>query len=132
DLEQSAAGQLFLHHAEHVILGRPLTQAERPHVARICRLVEGLPLALVLAASWLRTLPCAAIADQLEIGLDLLTTTGRNLPPRQRDMGAVLAWSWQQLGLANQSVLRRLAFFRSGFNLEEARTTAGASRPQSH
>jgi predicted ATPase len=54
----------------------------------------------------------------------------RNLPARQRDMRAVLAWSWQQLGLANQSVLRRLAEFRSDFNLEEARKLAGASRWQ--
>jgi DNA-binding SARP family transcriptional activator/predicted ATPase len=130
ELEQSAASQLFLHHAQHDILGRQLTQAERPHVVRICRLVEGLPLALVLAASWLRTLPCAAIADELETGLNLLTTTARNLPARQRDMRAVLAWSWQQLGLANQSVLGRLAGFRSGFNIEEAREMAGASRRQ--
>ena len=130
EVEQAAASQLFLHHAQHAILGRPLTQAERPHVVRICRLVEGLPLALVLAASWLRTLPCAAIADELEIGLSLLTTTAHNLPARQRDMRAVLAWSWQQLGFANQSVLGRLAGLRSGFNLEEARTLAGASRWQ--
>jgi predicted ATPase len=130
ELEQSAASQLFLHHAQHAILGRPLTQAERPHVVRICRLVEGLPLALMLAASWLRTLPCAAIADELELGLNLLTTTARNLPARQRDMRAVLAWSWQQLGHANQSVLGRLAGLRSGFNLEEARKMAGASRWQ--
>jgi predicted ATPase len=130
EVEQAAASQLFLHHAQHAILGRPLTQAERPHVVRICRLVEGLPLALVLAASWLRTLPCAAIADELEVGLNLLTTTAHNLPARQRDMRAVLAWSWQQLGRANQSVLGRLAGLRSGFNLEEARTLAGASRWQ--
>jgi hypothetical protein len=66
----------------------------------------------------------------LEIGLSLLTTTARNLPARQRDMQAVLAWSWQQLGFANQSVLGRLAEFRSEFTIEEARKLAGASRRQ--
>jgi DNA-binding SARP family transcriptional activator/predicted ATPase len=130
ELEQSGASRLFLYHARHVLSIRPLAQAERPHVMRICRLVEGLPLALVLAASWLRTLPCAAIADELENELSLLTTTAGNLPARQRDMRTVLAWSWQQLGCANQSVLARLAGFRGGFTLEEARKIAGASRWQ--
>ena len=71
--------------------------ADLAHVARICRLVEGMPLAILLAASWMDVLSPAEIADEIERGLDFLEADLRDLPARHRSMGAVFDVSWKLL-----------------------------------
>jgi predicted ATPase len=88
DLPGSGAGQLFLERARAARLQSPPGLDDYPHIVRICRLVNGLPLAIVLAAGRLRALDCAAIADELAHGLDLLVSDEADVPARQRRLDA--------------------------------------------
>lgn len=103
--------------------------AERQYVVRICRLVDGMPLALELAAGWLKSLPCQQIADEIERGLDILTATNQTISLRHRSIYAVLEQSWQLLAAEEQQILLRLAIFRGGFTGEAALAVANASLP---
>lgn len=96
-------------------------------VLRICHLVDGMPLALELAAAWIKVLPCARIADEIEQNLDILTTRHQNIPSRHRSMRAVLEQSWQLLTTEEQVILQRLSIFQRGFTQAAAQTIAGAS-----
>jgi predicted ATPase/DNA-binding SARP family transcriptional activator len=123
-----AAGQLFMRSAQRV---QPAftAQGQEEQIAAICRLVEGMPLALELAASWIRVMPCAAIVQQIAASLDFLTTDLRNLPERHRSLRALFAQSWRLLSPAEQRVLRRVSLFRGGWTLEEAVAIAEATLP---
>ncbi|HMN30550.1 MAG TPA: hypothetical protein PKE45_20535, partial [Caldilineaceae bacterium] len=105
-------------------------EREQAHVVRICRLVDGMPLALELAAGWLTVLSCAQIADELERSLDLLTARPQNLPHHHDSLYAVLDQSWQFLTEAEQALLRRLAVFHGGFSQQAASEVANASLPR--
>src|SRR5690606_9291112 len=72
-------------------------------IVRICRLVAGMPLAIELAAAWVRTLPCDAIADEIEQSLDILETRDRNVPERHRSLRATLDYSWRLLSADEQA-----------------------------
>lgn len=122
------AVNLFVQRARHVQMDFSI-ETERAHVMRICRLVDGVPLALELAAAWLKVLPCRQIADEIERGLDILTARHQNIPARHRSMYVVLEQSWQLLSAAEQQVLKQLAVFRGGFTQDAALTVAGASLP---
>ena len=84
-------------------------------IVHICRLVDGLPLAIELAASWLKVLSCADIVREIGGGIDILVTRHQNVPPRHRSMRAVLDYSWQLLSDNAQRALRRIAVFHGGF-----------------
>lgn len=96
-------------------------------VAQICRMVGGLPLALELAATWLRTLSCAQIAQELDKGVALLRANLLDIPARHRDMRMVFEQSWQRLTPDEAAVMARLALFRGGFILAAAEAVAGSS-----
>ncbi len=96
-----------------------------PEIVRICRLVDGMPLGIELAASWLKVLTCAQIAGEIAANLDILVTRHQNVPARHRSMRVVLEQSWALLDAAAQGVLQRLAIFRGGF-LQDAAAVAGA------
>ncbi len=98
-----------------------------PAVARICKLVEGLPLAIELAASWAHHMPCDRIATQVQHDLDFLSTNLRDVPERHRSARALFEHSWRLLSEAEQSVLRKLSVFRGGFDADAATHIAGAS-----
>ncbi|MBE2220883.1 MAG: helix-turn-helix domain-containing protein [Anaerolineae bacterium] len=100
---------------------------EETAVRHICQLVENLPLAVELAASWTPFLTCAQIAEHIQNGLDILATTVRNIPARHRSMQAVFATSWQLLTKMEQDALMRLSVFRGGWRVEEATAVAGAN-----
>ena len=106
-----------------------LTAANRDVVMRICRLLEGMPLGIELAATWARVLACTEIVAELERGLDFLQASTRDLPARHRSMRAVFEHSWQLLQAEEQRVLRRLAVFRGGFTRTAAEQVAGATLP---
>jgi predicted ATPase/transcriptional regulator with XRE-family HTH domain len=97
--------------------------------AEICRLVDGLPLAVELAASWTRLLSCDRIADQIRQDVDFLSAGPRNVPERHRSLRALFDHSWRLLSPAEQAGLARLSVFRGGFAPEEAAAVASASWP---
>jgi predicted ATPase/DNA-binding SARP family transcriptional activator len=125
--EDYSAVSLFLERACRARVGFELREEERRAIARICRSVEGLPLALELAAAWVRTLSCAEIALQIDRDLDFLTVARRDLPERHRSLRAVFDHSWSMLTLEEQSVLSKLCVFRGGFEREAAERVASAS-----
>jgi predicted ATPase/DNA-binding CsgD family transcriptional regulator len=100
---------------------------EAQDVLRICQLVEGVPLALELAASWTRSLSCAAIASEIQRSLNFLSSRLRNVPERHSSMQAVFDQSWKLLTRQEQSVFQRLSVFRDGFTRPAARRVAGAA-----
>jgi predicted ATPase/DNA-binding SARP family transcriptional activator len=103
------------------------TTADDPAAcAEICRRLDGLPLALELAAARLRALTPRQIADRLDDRFRLLTGGSRTLLPRQQTLRAVVDWSWDLLGEAERTVLRRLSVFSGGCTLEQAEAVCGA------
>jgi len=127
EIEQSSAGQLWVQTAQRVQVGYAVAQADRACVAQVCRMVEGMPLAIELAAAWVRELGCKEIVEEITKGLALLRTTARDVPQRHRSFRAVLDHSWNLLNLDEQRVLRQLAVFRGGFEHDAASQVAGAS-----
>ena len=125
------AVRLFLSSARRIQPGLEVTDAGLMDVARICHLLGGLPLAILLAAGWAAMLSPAEIAAELEgesaRGLDLLQTDGQDLPARQRSMRAVFDQSWDLLAARERQVLAGLAVFRGSLTLEAARQVATAS-----
>ena len=128
DLESYSAIQLFVQRARQVQPAFSL-ENEQAHVIRICRLVEGMPLAIELAASWVRMLECAEIAVEIQENVDFLETSLRNVPPQHRSMQAVFNQSWQLLSSREQDVFMHLSVFRGDFDREAAKAVAGASLP---
>jgi len=95
-----------------------LTETNAAAVAEICRRLDGLPLALQLAAARLTVLSPEALLTRLERRLPLLTRGPRDLPERQRTLRAAIAWSYDMLGAAGQRLFRQLGVFVGGFTLE--------------
>lgn len=114
------AMELFIQRALAVRPDLALTPANRAAIAQICIRLEGLPLAIELAATRTKLLSPPAIAARLERRLPLLTTGGRNLPPRHQTLRAALAWSYDLLACDVQALFRRLAVFTGGFTLDAA------------
>ena len=109
---------LFVACARDAQPGFELTEANAAAVAEICRRLDGLPLALQLAAARLTVLSPAALLARLERRLPLLTRGPRDLPERQQTLRAAIAWSYDLLGAAEQRLFRQLAVFVGGFTLE--------------
>ncbi|MFN2201094.1 MAG: ATP-binding protein, partial [Caldilineaceae bacterium] len=104
-------------------------ESEWTHVARICRFVEGMPLAIELAAAWLRRMSCAEVATELDHGLGILASDQVGIPERHRTMEVVFDHSWNLLTLEERSVFMGLSVFRRGFTREAAENVFGASLP---
>jgi len=124
---QYSAVRLFVQRAAQVQPAFGFSAAVQPAVLRICRLVEGLPLGIELAAAWARLLPCAEIATEIAKTLDFLATSVRNVPARQRSLRAAFEHSWALLADDERQVFARLAVFRGGFRREAAEGVTGAS-----
>jgi predicted ATPase len=122
----AAATALFRQSARRVRADFQPSAAEEEAIERICRLVDGMPLAVELAAAWVRTLTCSEIAAELERSLGILTTQARNVPERHRSLAAVCEYSWKLLSEGEARALRWLAVFRGGFGREAAEAAAGA------
>lgn len=104
-----------------------LNPTELATAQEICRLVEGLPLAIELAASLTTAQPVQDIADELSHGFNTLATTLRDVPRRHRNLQIVFAMSWQMLSNRLQRQLAALAFFRGGFTKDAAKQVADAT-----
>lgn len=103
--------------------------AECAAIVDICRQIDGLPLALELAAAWTRVMRCADIARELRTGAELLRATSPAFPARQASVEAVFEQSWRLLGGPERQALARLSVFRGGFTVEAARAVAQARLP---
>lgn len=109
---------LFLQRAEKVKPGFTLTAVNAEAIGAICRQLDGLPLALELAAARVRILEPAALLQRLDHALDLLTSGDRDLPLRQRTLRATISWSYSLLDASEQRLLRRASVFHEGWTLE--------------
>jgi predicted ATPase len=124
---------LFVQSARRARAAFELREAEAASVARICALLGTTPLAVELAAAWVRVLNCAEIAEEIERTFDsgqalaFLSTPAHDVPEGHRSMAAVFDHSWRLLSADEQSVLGRLAVFRGGFGRAAAEQVAGAT-----
>jgi len=94
---------------------------------RICQLVQGMPLALELAASWVSTLPLGAIAAEISRSIDFLQTTMRDVPERLRSIRAIFDATWLRLTYDEQRIFRRLSVFQGGCSRSAAEAVIGAN-----
>jgi predicted ATPase/DNA-binding CsgD family transcriptional regulator len=127
--DRADAVQLFVDRAQRVQPTFALSSANRAAVVRLCRQLEGLPLAIELAAACVRVLTPQEIAAELDRSLDLLAGANRDSPERHRSMRAALDHSWRLLSAAERVVLARLSVFRGGCEREAAAAVAGAELP---
>ncbi len=116
------AVRLFVERA-HAVMGEfALTSENAAAVSQICTRLDGLPLAIELAAAWVKVLSPQELLARLERRLPLLTGGGRDLPARQQTMRDTIAWSHDLLPAEEQVLFRRLAIFAGGCTLEAAQT----------
>ncbi|MGC4754828.1 BTAD domain-containing putative transcriptional regulator [Micromonospora trifolii] len=125
DADDYAAVGLFAQRAADVSPDFTVTPANVEMVLRICRSLDGLPLAIELAAARLRALSVAEVASRLDDRFRLLSTGNRAAPPRHRTLRAVVEWSWDLLDDAERKVARRLTVFAGGATLEAAGRVCG-------
>ncbi|MEP7292056.1 MAG: LuxR C-terminal-related transcriptional regulator [Chloroflexota bacterium] len=121
--------QLFEQTARQVQPGFRLEDANRPQVIRICQLVGGMPLGMILAASWAATLSLKEIADEIATGGDFLQAEWEDLPERHHNLHDVLASTWARLSNTERQSFARLAVFRGGITRSAAQailSTPGA------
>jgi predicted ATPase/DNA-binding SARP family transcriptional activator len=117
--------ELFMEATRQVKTGyQPI---DLPEVGRICRLVEGMPLSVLLASSWVTNYSIQEIAEQIERSLDFLSVEWADLPERQRSLRATFEYSFDLLSPSEQQVLMKLSVFRNPFNAQTAFDVAGTS-----
>lgn len=124
---QDDAVQLFLQTARQIQPGFQPTPAEHHWIAQICQSLQGIPLALEIAATWLRVYDLEKIAGEVAHNLDLLVTSLRDLPARHRSMRAVFEQSWQLLSPRERQLLAQASIFRGGFEEEAIQAVTGAT-----
>lgn len=127
-LDAYSAVRLFAQFAQQVQPSFEMTPQNAPAIFRLCRLVSGSPLALKLAAAWVRIFTCERIVNDIEKNLNLLSTQMRNVPERQRSMRAIFDYTWQLLSVDEQQLFLAISVFRNGFT-EVAATEVAAATP---
>ncbi|MBD0370131.1 MAG: winged helix-turn-helix domain-containing protein [Pyrinomonadaceae bacterium] len=128
DLVHCSSVALFTQRAMAAKSDFLLTERNARAVAEICTRLDGLPLAIELAAARIKLLPPQAMLVRLESPFKLLTGGTRDAPARQRTMHETIAWSYDLLDKPEKSLFRRLAVFRGGFTLEAAESICNAER----
>ncbi|MCC6612731.1 MAG: tetratricopeptide repeat protein [Anaerolineae bacterium] len=117
--------RLFLHHARGARADLEVDEATLAAITRLVRLVDGMPLALILAAAWVEMLTPVEIAHEIEVNLDFLAADLRDLPERHRSIRAVVESAWGKLSGAEQNAFARLSVFRGGFTRAAAEAVTG-------
>jgi predicted ATPase/DNA-binding CsgD family transcriptional regulator len=125
-LANYGAVALFLERAREIQPTLALTPETAPLIAAICVRLDGLPLALELAAARLKLLSLSALLERLSHRLAILTGGARDLPARQHTLRDTIAWSYDLLSVEEQQLFRRLAVFVGGFTLEAGEAVYGA------
>ncbi|HEX7320154.1 MAG TPA: tetratricopeptide repeat protein [bacterium] len=129
DIEGYSAIQLFMYNAQRVNAQDTFSDEEKKSIVRICQLIAGMPLGIEIASSWLRTLSCQEIAQEIEKNIDFLTTSMRDVPERHRSVRAIFDYSWNLIGPEEKKTLARLSVFRSSFAREAAQEIGQISLP---
>lgn len=127
DAIEYSAVKLFTQTAHRVRSDFELTADDMKYIVRLCRLVGGMPLGILLAASWMEMLAPEEIAGEIEKNLDFLEARQRDLPDRQHSMRAVFDYSWKLLTDSEQNAFMKSSVFRGGFTREAAEQVTGAS-----
>lgn len=122
-----AAVKLFMNSAIRALPTFDLTQDNLDHVARICRLVQGMPLGIVLAASWLAMLSPKEIVEEMQQSMDILEDEVGQVPERQRSIRAVMDYSWNLINEKEQQSFMKMSVFRGGFTREAVQEIANAN-----
>src|SRR5689334_4186531 len=122
----ASAVRLFVERATQVEPNFALDDAGYSQAARICRLVDGMPLGIELAASWVSVLSGAEIADEIEANIDFLATSMRDVPERHRSLRAAIDQSWRLLTDEQRGAFSRLSVFRGSFDRSAAAAVTGA------
>ncbi|GGU81332.1 ATP-binding protein [Lentzea flava] len=125
---RSEAVKLFVDRARERKPDFRLTPANTAAVALLCARLEGMPLAIELAARWVQLLPVTDICDRMDEPLELLTLGCRKSPSRQRSLREAIDWSYQLLDPDEQFALRRLSVFDGGFDLAAAAEVCSSER----
>jgi predicted ATPase len=128
ELARFSSAQLFVERAQAVQSNFGMTPRSAPVLAAICARLEGLPLAIELAAAWVRALGVEQILERLDDAFELLVGGSRTAPSRQQTMRATLDWSYELLTPPEQIVFRRLAVFVGGWSLEAAEIVCSRGR----
>lgn len=128
-LEDYGASALFIQSARRASADFTVSPQEQPAIIRICRFVEGIPLAIELATGWIGVLTCTEIAQEVETNIDLLASSWRDIPSRHRSIRATFDHSWRLLTEEERDALRQLSVFNGGFDRLAADRIAGASLP---
>ncbi len=118
---------LFVQRASQVRPGFDPSHDELQQITKICQMVQGMPLAIELAAAWLHIINIEEIAKELEKGLDILASELHDAPARHRSIRAAFDHSWELMDQAEQDIFMRLSVFRGGFTRDAAEQVAGAS-----
>lgn len=126
EIEGYSAYQLFIHSARRLNTSFSPDRAQRACIADLCRMLEGLPLGIELAASWSRSLSCCEIMTEVRRNIDFLETNLRGIPARHRSLRAVFDQSWSLLSPAENNAMMRLSVFRGGFTRDAAEKVAEA------
>jgi predicted ATPase len=127
DALEFAAVKLFMQSAKRARPDFELGMDDLPFVARISRLVLGMPLGILLSASWLAMLTPEEIADEIQQGMDFLESDMSDLPDRHRSIRAVFDYSWNLMTDNERAVFAKLSIFRGGFTREAAQQVANAN-----
>ncbi|MAT99675.1 MAG: hypothetical protein CL608_21245 [Anaerolineaceae bacterium] len=133
DVDLSPAMALFVQRAQQVesrFVLRETGDWSVTAVVQICQLLDGLPLAIELAAAWVRLLSCPEILAELRHNLDSLNASAVDLPQRHSSLRAVFDYSWQLLTATEQQTLAQLAIFQGGFERQAAAQVTQARLPQ--
>jgi predicted ATPase len=120
DAGQIASVQLFVQRASAADFSFSLTGSNLPAVEEICRRLDGLPLAIELAAARVKFLPPNAMIEQLQNSLEMLRGGGPDMPARHRTMSVAIRWSYELLSQFQQRVFRTVAVFVGSFTLDAA------------
>jgi predicted ATPase/DNA-binding SARP family transcriptional activator len=127
DFDQYSAYRLFFQTARRRKTGFDPDEGERAAIARICQTVQGIPLAIELAASWVLMLSCQEIDIEISRNLDFLASNQRDLVGRHRSLRAVFDHSWNLLNTIERDVFMQLTVFQGGFTREAAMAVANAN-----
>jgi predicted ATPase/DNA-binding SARP family transcriptional activator len=125
EAQESEAVRLFLQGARRANASASLDQAGSQHIARICRLLDGVPLAIELASAWTRSLSPAQIAREIEKNLAFLDGSVRALPEGGQSLQAIFDHSWRLMSALEQEVFKKAAVFRGGFSRAAFEAVAG-------
>ena len=127
DAMEYSAVKLFLQGARRALPGYEIENDDLTYIARIARLLQGMPLGILLAAAWLDSLALHEITEEINTSLDFLETDMRDIPDRHKSIRAVFDYSWNLLNNRERDVFTKLSIFRGGFEREAGQRVADAS-----